>query len=552
MLTTLIIQNYALINELDIGFSDGLTIVTGETGAGKSILLGALSLLVGQRADTTVLLDHSRKCIVEGTFHLKNYNLEELFTNHDIDYEETSVIRREINPDGKSRAFVNDTPVNLSVLKELGEHLIDIHSQQQNIYLQAPSFQLNILDTFARQYGNIQKYQDAFGAHKLLQSDYQRISEEAQKNKADLDYFLFQYEQLNHANLQENEQESLEGELKLLTHSEEIKAALSAASGLISGEGNSIITLIKDAYNQLGKIKNFYAPSNELYNRLESVLIEIKDIAQETENLSEHIDHNPERLEIVRQRIDFIYSMLQKHRVANIKELIVLQNDLKKKIDEISNSGFHLDKIKKEIDSLHLQLEAFAKEISTNRKKVIPKIEDGVQALLKQLGMPNGIFKVELTTTEDFTTTGKDKVKFLFSANKQGVLQELAKVASGGEMARLMLSIKAVVSEAITLPTVIFDEIDSGVSGDIADKMGNVIYRMSDNAQVINITHLPQIACKGNNHYLVYKHDFNDKTQTTIKRLNSEERVIEIARMLSGEQLSEAAINNAKALLGIN
>ncbi len=552
MLTSLTIQNYALIQELNIGLSKGLSIITGETGAGKSILLGALSLLVGQRADTSVLLDHSRKCIVEGTFLLKGYGLEELFTHHDIDFEETSVIRREINPDGKSRAFVNDTPVNLSILKDLGERLIDIHSQQQNIYLEAPSFQLRILDTFARQSGLLQKYQDTFNSYKSLQAEYHRIFNDAQKNKADLDYFHFQYEQLNQANLQEDEQESLEQELKTLTHSEEIKTALSTSSVLISGEGNSIITLLKDAYYQLGKIKNFYQPSNDLYNRLESVLIEMKDIAQETDNLSAHVEHDPDRIEIVKQRIDLIYSMLQKHRVTTIKELITFKDDLKRKVDEISNADFHLDSLKKEIDSVLLKLENAAIEISANRKKVIPQIEDQIHVLLKQLGMPNGVFKVELTPTDDFTTTGKDKIQFLFTANKQALLQELSKVASGGEMARLMLSIKALISEAITLPTIIFDEIDSGVSGDIADKMGNVIVHMSEYAQVINITHLPQIASKGINHFLVYKHDLADKTQTKIKQLKSDERVIEIARMLSGEKLSEAAINNAKALLGIN
>ena len=552
MVTTLTIQNYALINELNIGFSNGLSIITGETGAGKSILLGALSLLVGQRADTGVLLDKYRKCVVEGTFRLAGYGLEELFNQYDIDFDEISVIRREISPDGKSRAFVNDTPVNVSVLKDLGEHLIDIHSQHQNLYLENPVFQLSVLDRFARHADLLQNYKDAFQAFKLLQADYQRIVEETSKNKADLEYFQFQYNQLNEAKLKVDEQETLEQDLKVLTHAEEIKSALTAASGLLSGEGNSSITLIKDAHHQFSKLKNLHQPSNDLFNRLDSVLIEIKDIAHETENLSEHIEYDPDKLELLKQRLDMIYSLQQKHRVSTIQELIIIRDELQRKIDTISNSDSKLNDLKKEIDRLRAILENMSDEISLNRKKIIPQITGRVEELLKQLGIPNGVFDIELAKAEDFTAAGTDKVRFLFSANKQAPLQDLSKVASGGEMARLMLSIKATISEVVTLPTIIFDEIDAGVSGDIADKMGNVIYRMADHAQVINITHLPQIASKGKNHFLVYKHDTAEKTQTSIKHLQSDERVIEIARMLSGEKLSEAAINNAKALLGIN
>jgi DNA repair protein RecN (Recombination protein N) len=552
MLTTLSIQNYALIQELTINFSNGLSIITGETGAGKSILLGALSLLVGQRADSGVLLDNSRKCIVEGSFRLAGYGLEEFFSQHDLDFDETSVIRREVSPDGKSRAFVNDTPVNVSVLKDLGEHLIDIHSQHQNLYLENPAFQLRVLDRFARHADLLQRYKDAYVAFKVLQSEYQRIVEETSKNKADLEYFQFQYDQLNQAKLKEDEQETIEQDLKTLTHSEEIKTALSASSGILSGEGNSIVTLLKDVHHQLNKLKNIYQPSIELFNRVESVLIEMKDIAQETENHSEHIEYDPERIEFLKQRIDLIYSLQQKHRVSSAKELIVIREDLKQKIELISTSDSKLEELKIETDRVRSSLENIAGEISLNRKKIIPLIKGRVEELLKQLGIPNGVFEIELTKSEEFTPSGLDKVKFMFSANRQAPLQELARVASGGEMARLMLSIKATISEVVILPTIIFDEIDSGVSGDIADKMGNVISHMAGNAQVINITHLPQIASKGKNHYLVYKHELAGKTQTSIKQLKSDERVIEIARMLSGEKLSEAAINNAKTLLGIN
>ena len=550
MLTTLTIQNYALIQELNIDFSKGLSIITGETGAGKSILLGALSLLVGQRADSNVLLDQSRKCIVEGTFQINGYGLEEVFGQYELDFDNTSVIRREINPDGKSRAFVNDSPVNLSILKDLGERLFDIHSQHQNQYLENPQFQLRVVDTFAGHSDVLQRYRDSFSHYRALKTEYQDISDRAAKNKTDLDYFQFQFDQLHVARLQENESESLEKELTLLTHSEEIKSSLTSASVALAGETNSVVVLVKDSLVAFSKIKGFYSPAIELQTRLEGVFLEIKDIAHETEKLCEHIDHDPVRIDFVKQRLDLINSLLQKHRCGSMTELIRVRNEFKQKIDEISTSDFRLDELKKEIDKVRSTLENITAAISTNRKKIIPSIENNVLDLLRQLGIPNGLFKVEITTTEDFTSNGTDKVRFLFSANKQGVLQELAKVASGGEMARLMLSIKATISDAITLPTIIFDEIDAGVSGDIADKMGNVINHMSESAQIINITHLPQIASKGENHYFVYKMDLNDKTQTNIKKLNPEERVIEIARMLSGEQLSDAAINNAKTLLG--
>ncbi len=552
MLTTLSIQNYALIQELNINFSKGLSIITGETGAGKSILLGALSLIVGQRADTAVLLDKSRKCIVEGTFQIKGYGLEEIFVQYDIDFDDVSVIRREISPDGKSRAFVNDTPVNLTVLKDLGERLIDIHSQHQNQYLENPQFQLKVLDTFARHFDLLNNYRNSYSLYRSLTVEYQSLSDAASKNKADLDYLQFQYNQLNAAKLFDGELDTLEQELKLLTHSEEIKTTLTAVSNHLGGESNSVILLVKDSLLLFNKIKNFYPPAVELQTRLDSVFLEIKDIAHETENLGEHIDHDPARIEIVQNRIDLIYSLLQKHRSAKVTELISIRDDFEGKINEISNIDFRLDEIKKEIDKVRTNLEKTANIISSNRKSVIPIIENKVLELLHQLGIPNGLFKVDMVTANDYTANGTDIVRFLFSANKQGLLQELAKVASGGEMARLMLSIKATISDEITLPTIIFDEIDAGVSGDIADKMGKVIFRMSTNAQIINITHLPQIASKGENHYFVYKLDSGNKTQTSIKKLKTDERVIEIARMLSGEQLSDAAINNAKALLGIN
>ncbi len=551
MLTSLTIQNYALIQELNITLSKGLSIITGETGAGKSILLGAFSLVLGQRADSSVLLDKSRKCIVEGAFMVKNYGLEYLFTQNDLDFEENTILRREISPDGKSRAFVNDSPVNLSTLKELGEKLIDIHSQHQNLYLENPVFQLQVLDNFAQQIQTVQQYKELFSSYKFLQTEYNTLVTNSIKNQNDLDYFNYQFEQLNQAKLIDNEQEKLEQEIQVLSHAAEIKSALSSTSTIISGDGNSILTLLKDIQYQLNKLTNIYQPSTDLTDRINNVIIELKDLARETEYQEEKIDHNPEQIDFINQRLDLIYSLQQKHRVATITELIKIKDEYKQKITSINNSDLRIDELKQQISNLESELKKYTMQISANREKVIPQIESRVSELLSQLGMPNAIFKVELRTGGELSNTGSDKVLFLFASNKQLPLQSLSKVASGGEMARLMLSIKAIVSEAVTLPTVIFDEIDSGVSGDIADKVGKVIVNMSEHTQIINITHLPQIASKGSYHYYVYKQDTAEITQTLIKQLTTEERIIEIAKMLSGEQLTDAAIDNAKSLLGI-
>jgi DNA repair protein RecN (Recombination protein N) len=552
MLKSLTIQNYAIIRDLQIDFSGGLTIITGETGAGKSILLGALSLLIGQRADTGILFDSSRKCFVEGVFVTQEYGLDDLFRNNGLDIEKETIIRREIGTDGKSRAFINDTPVNVSVLKEFGERLIDIHSQHQNLYLDNMAFQLRILDTFAKQMDLFAKYKETYVTYRNLVARYEKMQDEYLKFKADQEYYQFQYNQLAEANLQEGEQELLEDELKTLTHIEEIKAQLSFVTNKFSGDEISILSMLRESMNAIGKLRTVYGPASNIYDRLDAILIELKDISSELSNDFEHVEFNPERAELVKQRMDMLYSLLQKHRVMSVTELIAIKSELKNKIDQVDNIDVQLSELKLQADKERSGLENIAATLSRKRKTVIPVIENKVQDLLKQLGIPNGVFKVGFSLSSELTTHGVDKVNFMFSANKQAVPQELSKVASGGEMARLMLSIKSVVAEEITLPTIIFDEIDQGVSGDIADKMGNAILNIAHFAQVINITHLPQIASKGVNHFLVYKKDLGNTTQTQIKQLESDDRVIEIARMLSGEQLSEAAINNAKALLGIN
>lgn len=549
MLKTLSIQNYALIKDIRIDFNSGLSIITGETGAGKSILLGALSLLVGQRADTSVLFDTSRKCIVEGTFKISAYGMNSFFNENELDYADETTVRREITTDGKSRAFINDTPVNISLLKLLGDKLIDIHSQHENLYLENPAFQLEILDTIANQQSNLNQYREIFQIYRKLLNDFETLRQNNEKQKSDLDYLQFQFSQLQEAKLKEGELEEFETEYQTLSHAEEIKMHLGFVSEALSGENNSLIVNTKECIQHLQKIKDIFKQGNEYLSRFETILIELKDIYPSLERLASTIEDNPDRLEFVKQRLDLVNSLLQKHKLTTVNELIDLKEKLSGQINSIVTADEKLEQLQKEIETQKQILAKTAGELTKNRKQAVPGLEKRVLEILLQLGMPNAVFNVDLTPTPDFTTTGLDKTRFLFSANKQSVPQEISKVASGGEMARLMLSIKAIVAQTMALPTIIFDEIDTGVSGDIADKMGNIIANLAGFTQVINITHLPQIASKGKNHYLVYKQDQHEFTYTHIKLLTPEERITEIAKMLSGEQLSSAAINNARELL---
>lgn len=549
MLKTLSIQNYALIKDIRIDFNGGLSIITGETGAGKSILLGALSLLIGQRADTSVLFDTSRKCIVEGTFQISAYGMNGFFEENELDYANETTIRREITTDGKSRAFINDTPVNISLLKLLGDKLIDIHSQHENLYLENPGFQLEILDTIANQHQLIQQYKENYQAYRKLQTEFDSLREANEKQKSDLDYLQFQFAQLNEAKLKADEQEELETEYQTLSHAGEIKMHLGFVSEALSGETNSLIITTKECIQHLHKIKDIFKQGNEYLSRFESLLIELKDIYPSIDKLAAGIEDNPDRLEFVKQRLDLINSLLQKHKLSTIAELIILKEKLSKQINSIVTADEKLEQLQKEIEKQKQSLLKVAGELTARRKQSAPGLEKRVEEILHQLGMPNAVFCVELGIAPDFTPTGMDRIRFLFSANKQSAPQEISKVASGGEMARLMLSIKAIIAQTMALPTIIFDEIDTGVSGDIADKMGNIIANLASFTQVINITHLPQIASKGKSHYLVYKQDQQEFTYTHIKLLTSNERITEIAKMLSGEQLSDAAINNARELL---
>lgn len=549
MLVKLSVQNYALIRELDVEFEKGLTIITGETGAGKSILLGALSLILGNRADTSVLLDKNEKCIVEGTFKIEQYELNDFFTQNEIDYEPVSILRREINPAGKSRAFINDTPVTINLLKDLGEKLIDIHSQHQTLMLNDNVFQLNVVDSFAGTTGIKSEYRSEYSSYLSLKREYNQAKEKTEKNKADLEYYQYQLKQLDDIKLKEGEQQELESEQEMLTHSEEIKLALCGSSDLFSRDGESILSMLNEVKINLGKIKSFIPEGESLSSRSDSSFIELSDLASELAKLGTAIEADPQRLIIVNDRLDSIYSLIQKHRVENLSELILKREEIRTMVNSIISVDERMNELEKLLSSREKSLRQIASRISQMRMKVLPEIESKITELLKQLGMPNARFRVSLSQSAEFTSSGVDHVDFLFSANKQIEPENLARIASGGELSRVMLSLKSLLTKYNNLPTIIFDEIDSGVSGEVAHKMGQILSGMGNYMQVVNITHLPQVASRGTKHYHVYKDDSENSTYTRVKLLNHEERVLEVARMLSGSEVTEAAIRNARELL---
>lgn len=549
MLLKLLVQNYALIRELDIELENGLTIITGETGAGKSILLGALSLILGTRADTTVLLDKSEKCIVEGTFRIEEYDLIDFFNLNELDYESVSTLRREINPAGKSRAFINDTPVTVNLLKDLGERLIDIHSQHQTLMLNDNTFQLNLIDSFAGTAKLKSEYKIMYSSYLKLKKEYTGVKENADKNKADLEYYRFQLNQLEEAKLKTGEQEELETEQELLGHSEEIKLALSGSSNLFSGEGISILSMLREIKMNITKIRSFLPDGEALLSRTESSLIELDDLAGEIDNLAASIEADPQRLLLVNNRLDTIYTLIQKHRVNSLNELIIKQEEILNLVNSIVASDERLFGLEKSLANEVNSLKITSRKMSDKRISVLPEIEEKITDLLKQLGMPNARFRVSLSQTTDFTPGGIDQVDFLFSANKQIAPENLAKIASGGELSRVMLSLKSLLTKNNNLPTIIFDEIDSGVSGEVADKVGRILSGMGKYMQVVNITHLPQVASRGTKHYHVYKDDVDDSTFTRVKLLSPEERILEVARLLSGSEVTETAMKNARELL---
>jgi DNA repair protein RecN (Recombination protein N) len=550
MLTKLFVKNYALIEELDIDFGNGLTIITGETGAGKSILLGALSLVLGSRADTSVLLNKTDKCIVEGTFNIDGYGLDGFFEKYEIDYSPITIIRREINPAGKSRAFINDTPVNLNQLSEIGDKLIDIHSQHQTLMLNESVFQLSVLDSFTETVKLREEYSKVYKEYKAYKKEYEGLRENYEKNRADFEYYSFQIEQLENAKLVAGELEELEKEQELLTHAEEIKSGLTNAADLFSSDDSpSILNMLKESKSYLSKIAGYLEKGEELLGRTESVYIELDDIATEIIKIAEETEANPERLQIIRERIDLLFSLIQKHRVNNIDELLSKKIEISNIVERLVTSDDRILELESAIANQIVELEQLAANISKSRKDVLPGVEHKVTELLKNLGMPNARFLIELTDTNDFTPTGKNRAEFMFSANKQIQPENLSKTASGGELSRVMLSLKSFLSRNSGLPTIIFDEIDSGVSGEVANKVGVILNEMGRFMQVINITHLPQVAARGNVHYHVYKDDSGETTVTRIRLLTNEERTIEIARLLSGSEITQAALSNAKELI---
>jgi len=549
MLVKLYVQNYALIKELDVEPGDGLTIITGETGAGKTILLGALSLILGARADGSVLLVKNEKCIVEGTFRIEEYELSEFFTNNELDYEPVTTLRREINPAGKSRAFINDTPVTINLLKELGDRLIDIHSQHQTLMLSDNLFQLNVIDSFAGTYKQKIEYRQAFNKYRNLRKEYSEAKEKADRNKADLEYYRFQLDQLDGAKLTGGEQEELEKEQEILSHAEEIKLGLSTSSGLFSSETGSILQMLREARSALSKIREFLPEGEELLARADSSFVELNDLGSEIDKLAATIDADPHRLAQVNARLDTIYSLIQKHRVKDLNELIIKREEIRKLVNSIETSDERMAELETILKDQTGELTKMAEELSARRKEVLPEAEENITVLLKQLGMPNARFRIAFSAMQDFSMSGMDHADFLFSANKQVEPENLAKIASGGELSRVMLSLKSLLTKNTNLPTIIFDEIDAGVSGEVADKVGQILAGMGNYMQVVNITHLPQVASRGSRHYHVYKDDTGDSTITRVKLLSPEERIMEVARLLSGSEITATAVKNAKELL---
>lgn len=551
MLKRLVIKNYALIDNLDISFSDELNIMTGETGAGKSIILGALSLILGQRAESKYFFNQQQKCIIEGSFLINDFQLDDFFKENDLDYDRETVLRREISSDGKSRAFINDTPVNLSILKYLGEKLIDVHSQHATLEINDESFQLLVIDIIANNGDLLKKYKETYKSYRQAESKLKELISKSELSKNELDYLQFQFDELQKAALTAGEQEELEQEQDTLTHAEEIKRNLLGCIAALNESEPSAVMMLKEALLQLNSAEKYNPEIRELSERLNSCLIEVKDILSEVGHIEQNSMINEARLEEVNARLDLIYSLQKKHRVSTDSELITVREDISEKLNHILFADEDIENLKELNRKLLAELSGLADELSKSRAKSIPKVESSVIEILKEIGMPNAILSIQndLLPEDRFDITGKDQIKFLFSANKGQAPQPMNKVASGGELSRLMLSIKSLIAVHTALPTIIFDEIDTGISGEIALKVGTIMEKLSKNMQVIAITHLPQIASKGDSHYIVYKEEKADITYTNIKKLQQEERIMELAKMLSGNNPGESAIQNARELL---
>ena len=554
MLKSLYISNYALISELHIDFNEGFSVLTGETGAGKSIILGALSLILGQRADTKLLKADTEKCIIEAEFNIAAYpSLASFFNENDLDQNDNKLcqIRREITGNAKSRAFINDTPVSLNVLRELTSRLIDIHSQHDNLLLGTEGYQLGVVDMIAQNSKEQQNYSELYNKWQNEIAELRKLENMAAKQSAELDFVRFQFNQLNEAALKSGEQEELESEQQTLSHAEEIKTELQT-SVILLDEEKSILPMIKEVQNSLSRIKKFVPEAGDWIERIDTAYIDLKDICNELNSLADKVEYNPQRLEWLQNRLSDIYTLQKKYKVDTTDELIRKRDEFDTILQRIDSFDEEIESLKRRIADSKADLTSAALKLSETRRKATKPIADFLVEQLKQLGMPNIRLEVEISTLEDFGPNGNDEVQFLFSANKNRDMQAVQLIASGGEVSRLMLSIKYLVANKSELPTIIFAEIDTGVSGEIADRMGEIMQKMGEAMQVITITHLPQIAAKSSQHYLVYKDDKGLQTQTYIRKLTAEERITQLAQMLSGKQLTEASVQNAKELLGFS
>lgn len=552
MLKQLYIKNFTLIDELNISLYPGFSVITGETGAGKSIILGAIGLLLGNRADSKAIKAGRDRCVIEAHFDLSRYGMQKFFDDHDIDYDaDDTIIRRELTAAGKSRAFINDTPVPLTRMRELGEQLVDIHSQHQNLLLQKEDFQLNVVDIIAQDADQLKVYQKEYYAYRKAKELLEELKAEIVKNRENEEFMRFQHKELDDTNLQEGELEQLEQEAETLSHSEDIKTALYEADSALSGENDSILDKLKNATHQLENICDVYPSMADVTGRMQSSYIELKDIAQEISSSVDHVEFDPNRLDAINTRLDKLYTLQQKFHVETVTELIATRDRIAEQLSHIDNGDEDIEEKEKEVAALLAKAEKQAALLTSIRQKSAKAIEKEMKGRLIPLGIPNVRFEIAFAE-KPLSGNGADKVSFLFSANKSTQLQPVSQVASGGEIARVMLSLKAMISGAVKLPTIIFDEIDTGVSGKIAEKMADIMEEMGlQNRQVLSITHLPQIAAKGSHHYKVLKEETENGTISHMKELNNQERIEEIAQMLSGSDITQAALANAKELLRI-
>ncbi len=549
MLQHLTIENYALIKSLDIDFAKGFTTITGETGSGKSIILGALGLLLGQRADVQVLFEKDKKCVVEATFDIKDLDLMSFFEDNDLDYDDTLLLRREIQPSGKSRAFINDTPASLQIMKDLGVYILDIHSQHQTLTLKNSDFQLSLLDVMCTSQDCKNDYRQEYTIYKKHKAELHALEEQERKDKADLDYHQFLFNELQQVQLQDGEQEELEQEQKLLANAESIKSNLMAVVVACDDSEDAVVSRLQSCKSLLAKVADYHSSIGEVYARFDSCLIELRDIISEIESIDSEIQYSPQRQDEVNQRLDAIYRLQTKHGVNTIAELLEIQNQLDDKLQVVSSLDGKIEEARKALALSEKKLGTLAKQLTALRKEAANLLQKQIQPILSDLGMKDAEFRVDISSAEGFMATGCDEVSFMFNANKGGQLREIGKVISGGELSRVMLAIKSLITSKSLLPTIIFDEIDTGVSGEISGKVGSIMKRMSATTQVFAITHLPQIAAKADTHLKVYKKVEDERTLSQMIILNDSDRVEEIAKMLSSDKVTESALATARELM---